>query len=106
MLILAAAFEELAVRGYAFQVPVCAREQSVAIGATSLVFAGLHGANPGVGRAAIGDALLAGILLGLLYRKTLSLWLVSGAHFAWKRTMGVAVGPPDSGPANRIGGEA
>ncbi len=97
LLILAAFFEELAIRGYPFQLLARAGGPAVAIGATSLVFAGLHAANPGVGWAAIGNTLLAGILLGLLYWKTLSLWLVTGTHFAWNWTMGVAAGLPVSG---------
>lgn len=97
LLVLAALFEEVAVRGYAFQVLARARGPAVAIVSTSLVFAGLHAANPGVGWAAIGNTLLAGILLGILYWRTLSLWWVTGTHFAWNWTMGVAVGLPVSG---------
>ena len=97
LLVLAALFEEVAVRGYAFQVLARARGPAVAIVSTALVFAGLHAANPGVGWAAIGNTLLAGILLGILYWRTLSLWWVTGTHFAWNWTMGVAVGLPVSG---------
>ncbi len=97
LLFLAALFEEVAVRGYVFQVLAAARGPAVAIGSTALVFAGLHAANPGAGWTAIGNTLLAGILLGILYWKTLSLWWVTGTHFAWNWTMGVAVGLPVSG---------
>ncbi|MBT8463012.1 MAG: CPBP family intramembrane metalloprotease, partial [Gemmatimonadetes bacterium] len=97
LLLLAAWFEEIAVRGYAFQVLAQARGPTVAVVATSFVFAALHGANPGVGWTAFGNTLLAGILLGILYWRTLSLWWVTGAHFAWNWTMGVAIGLPVSG---------
>jgi membrane protease YdiL (CAAX protease family) len=97
MLVLAAWFEEIAVRGYAFQVLAQARGPTVAVAVTSLVFAALHGANPGVGWTAIVNTLLAGILLGILYWRTLSLWWVTGAHFAWNWTMGTAIGLPVSG---------
>ena len=97
LLALAALFEEVAVRGYPFQVVARARGPAVAIVSTALVFAGLHAANPGVGWTAIGNTLLAGILLGILYWRTLSLWWVTGTHFAWNWTMGVAVGLPVSG---------
>jgi membrane protease YdiL (CAAX protease family) len=97
LLAVAALFEEIAVRGYAFQVLARARGPAVAIVSTALVFAGLHAANPGVGWTAIGNTLLAGILLGILYWRTLSLWWVTGTHFAWNWTMGVAVGLPVSG---------
>jgi len=97
LLVLAAFFEEVAVRGYPFQVLGRAYGPAVAIGATAVAFAALHGLNPGVGWTAIGNTLLAGILLGLLYWRTLSLWLVTGSHFAWNWTMGVALGLPVSG---------
>jgi membrane protease YdiL (CAAX protease family) len=97
LLALAALFEEIAVRGYAFQVLARARGPAVAIVSTALVFAGLHAANPGVGWTAIWNTLLAGILLGILYWRTLSLWWVTGTHFAWNWTMGVPVGLPVSG---------
>jgi membrane protease YdiL (CAAX protease family) len=97
LLALAALFEELAVRGYAFQVLASARGPAFAVVCTSVVFAALHGANPGVGWAAIGNTLLAGILLGILYWRTFSLWWVTGAHLAWNWTMGVGAGLPVSG---------
>lgn len=97
VLVLAAFFEEVAIRGYAFQVLARARGPAVAIGVTALVFAALHGANPGVGRVALANTLLAGILLGILYWKTWSLWYVTGVHFAWNWTMGVGIGLPVSG---------
>jgi membrane protease YdiL (CAAX protease family) len=97
LLLVAAFFEELAVRGYPFQLLARARGPGFAVGATSIVFALLHGANPGVDRTAIANTLLAGILLGILYWKTLSLWLVTGAHFSWNWVMGVGAGLPVSG---------
>ena len=97
LLVLAAFFEELAIRGYPFQLLAGAHGPGVAVGGTAVVFAVLHGANPGVGWGAMGNTLLAGILLGVLYWRTLSLWLVTGTHFAWNWTMGVAAGLPVSG---------
>jgi hypothetical protein len=96
-LLLAAFLEEIAVRGYPFQVLAEALGPGVAVVATSIVFAVLHGANPGVGWTAIWNTFLAGILLGIMYWKTMSLWLVTGAHFTWNWTMGVAAGMPVSG---------
>lgn len=97
LLLVAAFFEELLVRGYAFQLVARAWGPGVAIGSTAVVFAALHGANPGVGWTAMVNTLLAGILLGILYWRTLSLWLVTAAHFTWNWAMGVAVGLPVSG---------
>ena len=97
LLVLAALFEELAVRGYPFQLLGRSGGAALAIGGTALAFALLHGANPGVGGTALANTFLAGILLGILYWKTLSLWLVTGVHFAWNWAMGVAAGLPVSG---------
>ena len=70
--ILAAFVEESSLRGYPFQIIGYARWPAVAIGATELVFAGFRGCEFGVARVATDDTLLAGILLGLWHRKTLS----------------------------------
>ncbi len=94
---LAALFEEIAVRGYPFQVIARAHGPVAAIAVTSIVFAGLHAANPGAGWLSLCNTLLAGILLGITYWRTLSLWLVTGVHFAWNWTMGVGAGLPVSG---------
>jgi membrane protease YdiL (CAAX protease family) len=97
VLLLAAFFEELVLRGYPFQVLSEAYGPAVAVGVTALVFGALHGANPGVGWTALVNTVLAGILLGIMYWRTFSLWLVTGAHLAWNWTMGVMVGLPVSG---------
>jgi membrane protease YdiL (CAAX protease family) len=97
VLLLAAFLEEIVVRGYPFQVLAEAGGPTVAVGATAVIFGGLHFANPGVGWTAIVNTILAGILLGILYWKTLSLWFVTGTHVAWNWTMGVAIGLPVSG---------
>lgn len=97
VLSLAAFSEEIAVRGYPFQVLAERAGPVVATLATAALFAALHGLNPGVGLTAFANTFLAGILLGIMYWKTLSLWLVTGAHVAWNWTMGVAVGLPVSG---------
>lgn len=97
LLLVAAFVEELVFRGYAFQVIARARGPGAAVGSTATVFAVLHAANPGVSWTALVNTLLAGILLGILYWRTLSLWLVTGAHFAWNWAMGVAAGLPVSG---------
>lgn len=109
LFLLAAAWaEELLFRGYPLQ---AAAERIGGVGAvalTSLLFAAVHGANPGLGRTlADGVALieilpllnlaLAGVVLGLAYWRTYSLWFATGVHLGWNWVMGFAADLPVSG---------
>ncbi|MDX1578940.1 MAG: CPBP family intramembrane glutamic endopeptidase [Gemmatimonadota bacterium] len=90
-LLLGAAFvEELLFRGYPFQVLWRRFGPTAAIASTSLAFALLHGANPNVGPLGLGNIALAGILLGVAYERTGSLWFVTGVHLGWNWTMAVS----------------
>lgn len=97
MLFLAAAFEELATRGYAFQRLI---ESITPLGAV-LVFSALFGAghlgNPHVNPLAVANTVLAGVLLSLVYLKTRALWLPIGLHWAWNFLLGPVFGLPVSG---------
>jgi membrane protease YdiL (CAAX protease family) len=87
----AAAFtEELLFRGYAFRLLAGRYGGSVAIAVTAPVFAALHLANPNAALLPILNICLAGVLLGLAYWRTLSLWYATGVHFGWNVTMGFA----------------
>jgi len=94
---LAAFLEEILFRGYALQVMAEARGPAVAIGLSAVVFGLAHSANPGVGRLALLNTGLAGILLGVMYWRTFSIWLVTGAHLGWNAVMGLAADLPVSG---------
>jgi membrane protease YdiL (CAAX protease family) len=94
---LAAFLEELLFRGYPFRVLAERFGARPAIVVTSAAFAAAHAANPGVGAVALGNTALAGILLGVLYWRTLSLWLVTGAHFGWNATLTLLADLPVSG---------
>jgi hypothetical protein len=78
-----ALFEELLVRGYAFQVLREGAGDLTAVLATSLVFGLLHLQNPGANALAIGVVVLAGIFLAALRLATGSLWAAFTAHLAW-----------------------
>lgn len=106
----AAAFlEELIFRGYPFQVTAEALGGGWAIGLTSVVFAVAHAWNPGLGpsvlleEGSLGTILplvnigLAGVVLGLAYWRTYSLWFATGVHLGWNWTMGFAADLPVSG---------
>ena len=87
-LLLAAAFtEELLFRGYPFRVLEARFGPVAALVATSAAFGLAHGANPGIGPLAFMNLGLAGILLGVAYWRTRSLWFVGGVHFGWNWLM-------------------
>ncbi len=97
ILALAAFFEELLFRGYAFQLLAEVRGPLAAVGVTAVLFGAAHGANPGVGPVALLNTTLAGILLGTFYWRTFSLWLVTAVHSAWNAVLSIAADLPVSG---------
>lgn len=107
-LLLAAWLEELIFRGYPLQVTAEGAGVGWALASTSAVFAAAHAWNPGLGAAlleepSLGRLLplvnigLAGLVLGLAYWRTYSLWFATGVHFGWNWTMGFAADLPVSG---------
>jgi uncharacterized protein len=95
----AAFAEEVVFRGYPFQVLVRWAGPVVAVALTSVVFAAAHGANPEVGVLALLNIGLAGVLLGVAYLRTLSLWFATALHMAWNWTMATLFDLPVSGIA-------
>lgn len=83
LMLVAAAGEEILVRGYPLRVLVDRWSSGAALLVTSLVFAAMHGANPGVGALGLVNIVLAGLLLGLVCLKTASLWWAIGVHAGW-----------------------
>lgn len=107
-LLVAAFFEELLLRGYPLQALAERFGGVVAIGVTSVIFALFHAANPGLGGELLrGPSMaeilplvnlgLAGVVLGLAYWRTYSLWFATGVHFGWNWLMGFAADLPVSG---------
>lgn len=109
-LLLGAAFaEELLFRGYPLQVLAEGMGGPAAILVSSALFCAVHVPNivhvggeagleaPGLGALFLGNIFVAGLLLGLAYWRTYSLWFATGIHFGWNWMMGVAVGLPVSG---------
>lgn len=93
----AALAEEALFRGYAFQVLARAAGPAAAIAASSVLFAAAHGANPDVGALALVNIFLAGVLLGVAYLRTLSLWFATAVHLGWNWTMATLFDLPVSG---------
>ncbi|MFV1986191.1 MAG: lysostaphin resistance A-like protein [Gemmatimonadota bacterium] len=90
-ILLGAAFvEELLFRGYPFQVLERRFGGVVAIAATSLAFSAAHGPNPNIDVLPLINIGLAGVLLGVAYWRTRSLWFATGLHMGWNWVMAVS----------------
>jgi membrane protease YdiL (CAAX protease family) len=96
MLILGATGEELALRGYGFQVLAARIGVPVAVISTSLVFGLLHLSNANVSTMGIVNTMGYGIVLGWAMLRSGDLWLPTGIHFAWNWVLPLA-GLPLSG---------
>jgi membrane protease YdiL (CAAX protease family) len=89
MLLPAAMYEELMVRGYPLAVLRETLGWRAAIVVTSVVFGLAHVGNPNAGVTAIVIVTVAGIFLGAVIYQTRSLWAATAAHFAWNLTLAV-----------------
>ena len=92
-----AAMEEAVVRGYAFQAAVESWGVGAALTITAIIFGALHYGNPDFGWVPLVNITLAGVLLGVVYLKTLSLWWATGVHLGWNWTLGYLADVPVSG---------
>lgn len=96
-LALPAAAEEALLRGYPLQAIGEAWGAWTAVVLTSVVFGLLHLGNPGVGPLSTANVAAAGLLLGVVYVRTLSLWWATGAHLGWNWSHGYVADVPVSG---------
>lgn len=96
-LALPAAAEEALLRGYPMQALAEEWGPGWAIVLTSAAFGALHLGNPGVTPIATLNVAVAGVFLGIVYLKTLSLWWASGAHLGWNWAHGYLADAPVSG---------
>ena len=92
-----AAMEESVVRGYAFLAVVESWGVGAALTITAIIFGALHYRNPDFGWVPLVNITLAGVLLGVVYLKTLSLWWATGVHLGWNWTLGYLADVPVSG---------
>ncbi len=100
--LLFAAGEELLFRGYLFQRVVELVGPTGGIIAFALLFTMAHAANSGFDALPSLNLFLGGILFGLLWLKSGSLWMVIGFHAGWNLCLGPLFGLPVSG--NLFGG--
>lgn len=92
----AALHEELVFRGYPYQV-LRRFNRPLAIGASSLLFAGLHTGNDDVTALALVNIFLGGVILALAYERYQRLWMPIGLHFTWNLMSGPILGYDVSG---------
>jgi membrane protease YdiL (CAAX protease family) len=95
--LLAAAAEEIAFRGYAFQRLVDSVGRLGAVLVLSALFGVAHLKNPSATPLSTANTALAGVLLAVVYLKTRGLWLPLGLHWAWNFFLGPVFGLPVSG---------
>ena len=93
----AAAAEEALFRGYPIQVLARVGGAPLAVLTTSAAFAAVHGENPAVGPLALTNIFLAGVLLGVVYMRTASLWAATTVHLGWNWAMAGLFDLPVSG---------
>ena len=87
VLLPAAFFEELFIRGYLFSLLRRMGGWRVALIVTSVVFGLLHLGNPGADGESILAVTVAGFFLGAILLATRSLYAAGAAHFAWNWVM-------------------
>jgi membrane protease YdiL (CAAX protease family) len=90
--------EEIIARGILFRVVEDGLGSWAALAISALLFGFGHAANPNATLwSSVAIAIEAGILLGMAYAWTRSLWFVMGLHAAWNFTQGAILGIPVSG---------
>jgi hypothetical protein len=90
--------EEIMFRGVLYRIVEEGLGSWVALLVSALFFGAIHLNNPGATLwAGLAIAIEAGILFGLLYLVTRSLWVCMGLHAAWNFMQGTVYGIPVSG---------
>lgn len=90
--------EEIVARGVLFRVVEEGMGSWIALAISAALFGFGHAANPNATAwSSIAIAIEAGLLLGMAYAWTRSLWFCMGLHAAWNFTQGPLLGIPVSG---------
>ncbi len=87
VLVAGAVHEELLFRGYGFQELVAAAGPWATVVPVGVVFALLHGSNPGASWFSTFNTAAFGVLFGYAYLRSRDLWLPIGLHFGWNFTL-------------------
>ncbi|MCB2231399.1 CPBP family intramembrane metalloprotease [bacterium] len=94
---LAAAREEIVMRGYMLKNVMESANKYLALVFISVLFALSHGLNPNVSLTGIANIIIAGLLLGVYYVHRQNLWFPIGLHIGWNYFQGAVWGSPVSG---------
>jgi membrane protease YdiL (CAAX protease family) len=97
LFILTALGEELISRGYQLQNLIEGVGLPWGLFLSAVLFAAMHGANPGAGAASFVGIMAAGYFLAYAWVRTGQLWLPIGLHLGWNFFEGVIFGFPVSG---------
>lgn len=89
--------EEAAIRGFLMQTVAARWGVWAGLVAQAVVFAVLHGSNPGVTPVALGNVAAFGVMLGLLVLWRGNLWAAMGFHAVWNWAQGLVLGFDVSG---------
>ena len=79
--------EEIFFRGYGFQELLAAVGPWATVIPVAVIFALLHGSNPGATQFSTANTAGFGILFGYAYLRSRDLWLPIGLHFGWNVTL-------------------
>ena len=90
-------YEELMFRGYVLQRLNDRASKLVSVIVSSIIFALLHGFNPGADAFGVFNTTVIGAILCVLYFRTGSLWMPIGFHTAWNFSLGYLYSLPVSG---------
>ena len=90
-------YEELMFRGYVLQRLNERAGRFISIIISSVLFAVMHGANPGADLFGVFNTTIIAVILAVLYFRTRSLWMPVGFHFAWNFFLGYVYSLPVSG---------
>jgi uncharacterized protein len=101
---LVALAEEIMLRGYILNNLMQSMNKWLALLISAIIFSIFHVGNPNINAVAIINIFLAGILLGINYIYTKSLWFAIALHFVWNFVQGSVLGYSVSGllPNNGI----
>jgi len=95
--LLVAFSEEILMRGYVFQTLLPGWGLRTSLLLQAVLFASLHGFNPGVSQIALLQLVASGLLLGYAWKVTRRLWLPVALHLSWNFAQGSLFGFPVSG---------
>jgi membrane protease YdiL (CAAX protease family) len=92
VLLMVAVYEEIVFRGYVLRNLVKSFNKWLALFISALLFTLVHASNPGVPWVGLLNTFIGGLLIGITYINTRSLWLPIFFHFTWNLAQGPVIG--------------